>query len=401
MDSNNKVVVVGAGPVGLITALGLARAGVEVVVLEREPVLVASPRAIVYYGGVLGGLEQLGLLDDTLKAGVKSTTVQFLVHRTGERIAFDHDVLEGRVPYPYNVNLGQDRMAEIALRHLLRLPGTEVRFGTTVTGLEQDADGVTVVGDANGVPLRLRAGWVVGADGASSRVRELLGLDFEGTTWPERFVATNVRFPYDQHGFADANMVIDPHYGAVIAKIDDSGLWRCTYSEDAALPVETVHERIPEYFAATLPGDQRYELVRYSPYKMHQRAASAFRSGRVVLAGDAAHVTNPTGGLGLTSGLFDSFVLSEALAAVVRGETGAEVLDRYARDRRRAFQEYASPVASALKHLVFNCTDENVLEEALAGLRQATADPELRAGRLMISQPLQTPSLLTPVSPAG
>ncbi|MFI6278241.1 FAD-dependent oxidoreductase [Streptomyces sp. NPDC050988] len=395
---NNKVVVVGAGPVGLITALGLARAGVEVLVLEREPALATSPRAIVYYGGVLGGLDRLGLLDDALKAGVRTTTVQFLVRRTGERIAFDHDVLEGHVPYPYNVNLGQDRMADIALRHLLRLPGTEVRFGTAVTGIEQDADGVTVTAEADGVLMRLRAGWVVGADGAGSRVRELLGLDFEGTTWPERFVATNIRFPYDQHGYADANMVFDPEYGAVIAKIDGKGLWRCTYSEDAALPVESVHERIPAYFAATLPGDQRYELVQYSPYKMHQRAASAFRSGRVVLAGDAAHVTNPTGGLGLTSGLFDSFVLSEALAAVVRGESGAEVLDRYAEDRRRAFQEYASPLASALKQLVFGCRDETMLEGALTGLRRAAADPELQVRQLMVSQPLETPSLLTPTA---
>ncbi|MGW0575837.1 FAD-dependent oxidoreductase [Streptomyces sp. NPDC002920] len=391
---HGKVIVVGAGPVGLVTALGLAQAGVEVTVLERESAVVASPRAMVYHSGVIGGLERLGLLDDVVKAGIRATDLQFRVHRTGENIAFDLAVLQGRVPHPYNIHVGQDKLAEIALEHLRRLPGTEVRFGTLVTGLSEGSDGVTVDAEAQGAPLRLRASWVVGTDGANSSVRELLGLGFEGFTWPERFVATNVRYDYERYGFGTANMVLDPVYGAIIAKIDRTGLWRCTYSENAALPVETVHERIPAYFAETLPGDKGYELVQYSPYKMHQRAASSFRVGRVVLAGDAAHVTNPTGGLGLTSGLFDSYVLSEALAAVIHGEAGDEVLDTYAEQRRATFLEQASPRATAFKQLVYSCDDDQALAAALTGLRHAEVDPELQIQQMMISQPLETASLV-------
>jgi 3-(3-hydroxy-phenyl)propionate hydroxylase/6-hydroxy-3-succinoylpyridine 3-monooxygenase len=394
MTEHHRVIVVGGGPVGLITALGLAQAGVEVLVLEREPAIVASPRAMVYHSGVVSGIEKLGLLDDALTVGFKATGLDFYVYRTKERISLDVGVLEGMVKHPYNFHLGQNQLAEIALNHLLKLPGTEARFGTKVLGLQEAGDGVAVEAQIDGVPVVLHADWVVGADGASSVVRRTLGLELEGITWPERFVATNVHYDFGRHGFTDANMMIDPLYGAIVARIDRAGLWRVTYCEDAALPEETVADRIPEYFAEVLPGEKSYELQAFSPYKMHQRTASSFRSGRVVLAGDAAHLTNPTGGMGLTSGLFDSFVLSEALAAVINGQVGDEVLDRYAEARRTVFLEQASPRATAFKQLVYH-TEPDQLEGALTGLRAAAADKELARAQMNVSAPLETPSLIT------
>lgn len=391
---SDQVVVVGAGPVGLITALGLARAGVEVTVLERGPTVVSSPRAAVYHSGVISGIEKLGLLDDVLKIGFKATGVDFLVYGTGERISMDMAVLQGHVPHPYNVHLGQDKLALIVLDHLLRLPGTAVHFGTTVSGLEQNEDGVTVIARTGDETRRLSADWVVGADGAGSTVRNLMGLEFEGTTWPERFVATNVRYDFAAHGFNLANMVLDPEHGAIVAKIDETGLWRCTFSEDAALPEDSLRARIDDFFRTFLPGPKSYELVEYSPYKMHQRAAETFRKGRVILAGDAAHATNPVGGLGLTTGLFDSYVLSEALAAVAHGEVGDAVLDRYSAARRKVFLEYVSPTASMLKQLVYSCTDRQTLEQEVARLRTTAGDPELQRRQMMISEPLETPSLI-------
>jgi 3-(3-hydroxy-phenyl)propionate hydroxylase/6-hydroxy-3-succinoylpyridine 3-monooxygenase len=192
-----------------------------------------------------------------------------------------------------------------------------------------------------------RAAWVVGSDGARSTVRKLLGIPFEGITWPERFVATNVFYNFQSHGYARANFLIHDLHGAVIAKIDERDLWRLTYSEDGALPVETVGDRIAEHYRSLLPDPhQPYEVERHQPYRMHQRAAGRFRDGRVLLAGDAAHATNPTGGLGLTSGLFDSFALTGARAAVGLERSSAAVLDRWAAERRRTFLEIASPAAS-------------------------------------------------------
>jgi len=317
------------------------------------------------------------------------------VFGTGERISIDMAALAGDTSRPYNVHLGQDKLAEIALSHLRRHSHATVEFGATVTGLTQDDTGVNVHAIANNEARTYRAAWVIGADGARSNVRQALGLSFDGITWPERFVATNVRVDFARLGFADATMLIDPKYGCIVARLDNEGLWRCTYCEDASLPEESVLERMPAHFAGILPpADKDYELVQYSPYRMHQRAAERFRVGRVLLAGDAAHVTNPTGGLGLTSGLFDAYVLHEALAAVIKGEIDDSVLDRYSDERKEAFWKFASPPATDAKRLVFHSSDPGVLAEQASFLRQCASDRALARENFLMSKRVETPSLL-------
>jgi 3-(3-hydroxy-phenyl)propionate hydroxylase len=194
--------------------------------------------------------------------------------------------------------------------------------------------------------------------------------------------------------------VIDDRFGAVIAILNDAGLWRCTYMEDATLSEETFLERLPQMYEAILPGHGPYELERASPYRMHQRSAQRYRVGRVVLAGDAAHVTNPTGGLGLTSGLFDSYALYPALTAVVLEHADDEVLDRYSAARRDTFVNRVSPQATANKQLIYHANGGGrKLEEALANLRRLATDPEFLWQRLMFTKSLQTPPLLGASSP--
>jgi 3-(3-hydroxy-phenyl)propionate hydroxylase/6-hydroxy-3-succinoylpyridine 3-monooxygenase len=214
-------------------------------------------------------------------------------------------------------------------------------------------------------------------------------------TWPERFVATNVYYDFERHGYARSTFVIDDRFGAIIALLDHEGLWRCTYMEDAALPEQSYLERVPAAFAQVLPGKGAYRLDRASPYRMHQRSAPRYRVGRVVLAGDAAHVTNPTGGLGLTSGLFDSFALYPALSAIVLQGADDRLLDRYSEARRDAFLHRASPQAIANKRLIFHANGGGAaLEEALAALRRLASDPIFRLQRLMFTQSLETPPLV-------
>lgn len=388
------VLVVGAGPVGLLNALGLARADIKVTLIEREPYIIDSPRAIVYHWSVLEGIERLGIFEEAKKIGFTKQDYLYLVFKTKERISWSLAGLADYTPHPYNLHLGQNKLAEIALIHLRRFPHTRALFNTKLTGITQDSNGVTAHAETAEGPIELRADWVIGADGAGSSVRKALGLGFEGMTWPERFVATNIRFDFEQCGYARATLQIDPKYGAIIAKIDDEGLWRCTYCEDANLPEEQVLERMPEYFHAILPGAPKYDLVQHSPYRMHQRAASRLRVGRVLLAGDAAHATNPTGGLGLTSGLFDTFVLYEALAAVILGEADDSVLDRYAEERRRIFLEMVSPQACENKRLVYHSHDPVRLEADLRMLRRLGHDKDFLIQRLMFTKRLESPSLV-------
>jgi 2-polyprenyl-6-methoxyphenol hydroxylase-like FAD-dependent oxidoreductase len=395
VDELEDVIVVGGGPIGFITALGLAQAGVRVSVLESETRIPDAPRAAVYHWSVIDGLERLGIREEVEKAGFPRQDYTYLVLRTGERIEFSMDVLKERTPFPYNLHLGQHRLAEIALRRLAEYSHATVRFDTRLTKLSQDVDGVTVQAMTPNGQEEMRAKWLIGADGAASTVRHQLALNFEGMTWPERFIATNVFFDFDRHGYARGTFQVDQDHGAVVAKLDNAGLWRCTYMEDASLPEDSFLERLPRKYAAMLPGSVDYTIDRAAPYKMHQRCAPTYRVGRVVLAGDAAHVTNPTGGLGLTSGLLDSFALSPALTAVIMDGADPAVLDRYSDSRREIFLNRVSPQAVANKQLIFHANGGGErLEEALVTLRRLPTDRDFLLQRLMFLKSLESPPLL-------
>ena len=389
----HDVIVVGGGPTGFVTALGLAQAGVDVCLIEAGAAIISSPRACVYHWSMLDGLERLGIREEAEQAGYTKDDYLWLVKKTGERLAYDLKVLASVTPFPYNIQLGQDRLAEICLARLEAMPNAMVHWRTPFTGLTQDGDGVTVRAAGPEGAVELRARWVIGADGAGSAVRKALGLAFDGMTWPERFVATNLRHDFESGGYWQSTMVVDDQWGAVIVKITRDGLWRCTFMEDAALPEESYLERIPEAYRHLLPGEGGYELDQASPYKMHQRCAASFRKGRVLLAGDAAHVTNPTGGFGLTTGLFDAFALWPTLAAVVLEGADPALLDVWADERRAIFLDRTSPQACAYKDFVFHaCGGGAKLEERLEGMRAMVRDPEVRLQRLMFTKGLETTS---------
>jgi 2-polyprenyl-6-methoxyphenol hydroxylase-like FAD-dependent oxidoreductase len=273
MTSGIDVVVVGAGPVGLLTALGLAQAGVSVTVIEAEPGINDSPRAAVYFPTTIKILDRLGLLEDTCAIAYLSESFCFHLLATGEVARIANTFPPGS-PYPYNAHPGQHLLAQLLLTHFSALSDAVMRWRTRLVGLEQNASGVTLtVESPRG---RERSQWVVGADGARSTVRNLLSLPFEGHTWPERFVATN-----------------------------------------AGLPEESIEQRIRERYAVLLPDPAApYQLVAFSPYRVHERCAPAFRIGRTLLAGDAAHACNPCGGMGLTGGVIDAAAIIDVLGAV-------------------------------------------------------------------------------------
>ncbi len=378
----DTVIVCGAGPVGLMTALGLARQGVDVTVLEQGPGVSPAPRANGYFPPTLALLERFGMLEEAKAIAYRSQEVNFRFKGSGGIVAFSLASLTGRAAHPYFLHLGQHRLGEIALRHLLMHPHARVRWNTEVIGFTQDAEGVMVKVRTPDGEDSLGAGWLVGADGARSAVRRLAGLEFEGFTWPDRYVATNVYYDFEKHGFAPNNMIHDPVNWAIVTRLGPEPFWRVTFGEDPDLPEDEVLRRVPERYKAILPGSDSYEIAAAAPYRVHERAASSFRSGRVLLAGDAAHALNPIGGMGFTTGAFDALSLSEALGAVLNGAADQTVLDDYAAERRRVFLEVSSPTARDHKRRVQEADPAQSFKDEQA-LRAVSENPEIMAEAMM------------------
>jgi 2-polyprenyl-6-methoxyphenol hydroxylase-like FAD-dependent oxidoreductase len=276
-------------------------------------------------------------------------------------------------PAPYDLHLGQGVLAEIMARHLEKIECAEIRWNSEVTGIEQDDDEVRLMIETPDGTDVVRGSWLIGADGASSAVRILLGLTFEGKTWPERFVATNAYYDFKSHGYPPATFVRDPVHWAFIIELSKDGLWRITYGEDASLSEDAVRERMDEHYKGILPdADEPYELVSINSYQVHERCANEFRVGRVLLAGDAAHICNPSGGFGLLGGIYDANAVAVSLIAVLEGTRDESILDKYAEERRMIFLEKASPQATLYKQTMMD-------PEAIAGfddfITQAAADP--------------------------
>lgn len=391
----DDILIIGAGPVGLLTGLILAKVGVPVTIVEAEQGLIDSPRAMVYAWSVLDGLEVHGLLDEMVKEGFFNEDHAFKLFRTGEMIMLDYAPLRGLAFHPHSLTLRQDRLAAILLEQLARHGNATVRWNRRFVGLEQQSDSVRVTLAGPDGREQIDAPWVVGCDGGRSAVRKAIGLGFDGITWPRRFVATNITHEGFQQHRTPTGYLIDPQWGAVIARITQQGLWRVTFSEDATLPLDGVRERIDAFMNKVLPGDQGYDLKLYSAYNMHQRTAPTYRVGRVLLCGDAAHVTNPTSGFGLVGGMYDAFCLGEALAAVVREGHDEQILDRYSTERRNIFLSVTSPISADTMRLIFYCDEPIRLEHDLITLRHRAQNPKARLQMWMGAQGLETPSLVT------
>lgn len=377
MKSDPQILIAGAGPVGLVSALALAQAGLPVTVLERSPSLVEDLRASTFHPPTLDLLSQFGDIPEQLKAqGLVARYTQQRDRQEGLVAEFDMDLLRGDTAYPYRLQCEQWKLSKLLRERLERLP--QVRFvdGCTVEGVSQTADRVTVTARVDGQPARFEADWLIGADGAWSAVRQAAGIEFEGFTYPERFLVVSTDFEYADHlpRLSYVNYVSDPQEWCVLLRVPT--LWRVLFptspeeSDEAVMTDESIEARMQGLLAQPAP----YRIVHRTLYKVHQRIATKFRSGRVFLAGDAAHINNPLGGMGMNGGVQDAFNLSSKLIAVLRDGADAALLDRYERQRRTVAIEYVNADTQRNKKMIEE-RDPLVRKRNHDELRAIAADP--------------------------
>src|SRR4051812_10900147 len=336
------VLIAGAGPVGLAAANVLAEAGIGVTVLEAEPTLPENLRASTFQPPTLDLLARFGATQRLIELGRVARKVQYR-DRAGWVAELDFGALAQDTLHPFRVQCEQYRLNQALAARL-----ADVRFNAAVTDVVQDAKMVTVtINGRKKVPCE----WPIGADGGKSRVREAIGVQLEGFTWPERFLVASTPFAFEEviPKLCDVSYFADPEEWYFLLRVRD--VWRVMFptraeeSEADILSDAGIERRLQRVHAKA----GRYELTHRTLYSVHQRVAQTYRRGRVFLAGDAAHLNNPLGGMGMNGGIHDAFNLAEKLAAVLRGEKSEAELERYERQRRPIALEYVNTVTIANK----------------------------------------------------
>jgi 3-(3-hydroxy-phenyl)propionate hydroxylase len=357
MATTLPVIIAGAGPTGLMAALALGKEGIPVILCEAEPGLTHDLRAGTFHPPTQEMMAPYGVTGRMHETGIQVRRWQIRDRRSDLIADFDLGVLGDITPYPYRLHIEQHRVTPIQLAILRAETEAEVRFGHRVTGFTQDADHVRVHVEAGGEALTLDGAWLIAADGGRSTIRRATGIEFEGFTWPEIFLVVSTPYDFGQHGYAMNAYLSDPVEWAAIFKVPDDGppgLWRAAFpcggdeTEQSLLDPDNVERRMQGLVAKTGPYEIRYKSI----YRVHQRVAKDFRLGRVLLAGDAAHLNNPVGGFGLNSGIHDAVNLTEKLARIWRGEAEASLLDRYVRQRRAVCIEEVQRMSIRNKQLL-------------------------------------------------
>jgi len=381
-SDDRRVLIAGGGPVGLFCALLLGRHGLPVRLFDENAQPQPDPRAATTHPATLELLGAAGLAEDVARVGLVAPIFQFWDRPTGRKVAeFDHALLENDTPYPLVVQCEQFKTARLILERLAALPNVEVLFGHEVVEVSQDGRAVTAGVRGPGGMRSHTGAYLIGADGGRSTVRKQCGIAFEGFTWPERFIVLTTPFDFAaSRGYCYRSYFADPDEWCNCFKVSahgPPGLWRTVYPTDPALSDEelmsdeAVQVRLQRFFPAAEP----YEIVHRNLYVTHQRVASRFRAGRVVLAGDAAHVNNPIGGMGLNGGLQDAANASERIAKILLDGAPDRLLDLYDLQRRTVATEFVQEQTIANKKRL-EARDPHARRRNLDDLRAIAADPK-------------------------
>jgi 3-(3-hydroxy-phenyl)propionate hydroxylase len=379
---SKRVIVIGAGPVGLCLALALAQQDIPVTLIEAlgdDNFLEQVPRAGTNHPATLEMYDRIGLYEKLEPRGIIAPVFHYWDRADNELIAaFDHIHLKDDTRFPYVLQCERIKIVEEALGMAKAHPGIDLRLSSTFTGFAQAGSGVTAqFTDPAGEAETVVGAYIVSAEGARSIVRKELDIEFEGFTYSDLVLNIEVAYDFRRHGYAERNYISDPkEWSNLFHWKGPPDRWRVHFpvepgDDEAAISrPEALQARLQGF----LPTGRDFEIVGSNLYTVHQRVAKKFRSGRAILAGDAAHVNSPIGAMGMNSGVHDAFNLADKLTAILRGEVDEDVLDRYERQRRHVAVQHTQAQTIRNKRLLAE-TDPSVRKRNQDELRRTAEDP--------------------------
>ncbi|HEY8568570.1 NAD(P)/FAD-dependent oxidoreductase [Microbulbifer sp.] len=382
MSTQQPVIIAGAGPSGCVLALSLAKQGIPVRLLEKCDRLPIDLRASTFHPPSLEMIADLGdgIIGKMLERGLKADRYQYRDRSTGEVATFDMSLIADETRFPFRLQLEQYELTQFVCEALQAYSCAEVRFGCELVDYEQDADGVTaIVRNADGEE-RLSGCYLVGAEGARSVVRKKSDIGFMGFTYDEKFLVVSTSFPFEQvfEDFSWVNYVSDPEEWCVILRTDK--LWRVLVPVFPASTEEEAYYLSDEFVQSRLKRlhdrGVDYDIHHRSIYAVNQRVAETYVQGRALLVGDACHINNPLGGMGMNGGLHDAFNLADKLIQVLLNDADPQAAFAvYDRQRRGLAVQFVQRHTIENKKLM-EARDPDVQRKRQQMLMETAADPE-------------------------
>jgi 3-(3-hydroxy-phenyl)propionate hydroxylase len=342
MAIEERVLIAGAGPVGLTAAANLVRGGVPVTVFEAGSDLSEESRASTFHPPTLDMLDRLGAAQPLIAQGLKAPAFQYRNKTQGVLGQFDFGAIADVTTHPFRLQCEQSRLTRILYEQLRAEPHFELQFDSRIRHAAQQRMGVEVTLERKGRAETRSGRFLIGADGARSDVRRSAGIEFPGFTWPERFLVVSTPFDFRNviPDLVAVSYVTDPERWHFLLQIP--GLCRVMFpiAADESDELALSGEFAQSLMATIVPGITRYEVAHVTLYNVHQRVAKTFQQGHVFLIGDAAHINNPLGGMGMNGGIHDAINLTSRVIEVWHGRQSESELERYDRQRRLVTLEY-------------------------------------------------------------
>ena len=380
------VLICGAGPVGLVAGLRLALAGIETLVIDKENQVSQDFRASTFHPPTLDMLDELGLTQDLLSEGLISPTWQIRQHESHDKALFDLSVLKDDTRYPFRLQCEQRVLTRLADAKAQNTPNLQVRYGCELTHLVQDQSGVTASLSTTNGPEQIHARYLIAADGARSVCRKLTGMTFTGETYPETTILATTTFKFEEvlPELSNVNYVWCKEGTFSLLRLPS--IWRCSLYSD---PDETVEQAlapaaIERKLQRIVPRSEPYSIVEIRPYRIHRRLIDNYRAGSVVFAGDSAHLTSPSGGMGMNGGIHDAVNLTDKLIAILRQGASEDLLDQYTRQRRPIAEEEIL-AQSHINRMRMQRRDAVWRAEEMSRLQALIASPEQHREHLLKS----------------